>query len=151
MSRIIEDFIKSAKHGYGIGYFEGNELVVAFLRDRDIGTNQQRKFKRRKIIPTAFIAYLKLIEAIQPDACLPKHKRTVHYLLDLLSAGPNRLPGVYSEGEALRDAFLLEIFPELRNKMGSSQQLWHKIENDGTLHGLNGPGGTSRKPDYLQE
>lgn len=148
MSRIINDFIKSTEHGCGIGHFENDDLLFSYDR---IGTNQIRKFERHGIVPASFMDYLKRKKAIKDDAWLPELQRTVHALLDLLSAGPNRPPGAHSEGEAFRDAFLLEMFPELRNKMGSSQRVWQVFERNGKLHGLKGPGGTAKEPDYLQK
>lgn len=149
MSKIIEDFIQCAVQGCSVGHFENDEHALSYART--MGINQIRKYERYGIIPAAFFGYLKRKNAIQKDAWLPERQRTVHALLDLLSDAPNRQPCVYSEGEALRDAFLLEMLPELKNAMGSAQYVWQAIERDGRLHSLNVRGGTNRFPDYLEE
>jgi len=146
---IIKDFIACFRYGYGIGHFQNDAIAVSCAKT--MGTNQINKYERYEIIPAAFFSYLKRKKAIQEDAWLPERQRTVHALLDLLSDAPNRQPGVYSEGEALRDALLLEMFPELKKAMGSSQQVWHAVERYGKLDGLNCRGGTNKLPDYLEE
>ena len=146
MSTIIIDFINCAVKGSGIGYFENDQLAVKCARS--MGTNQRRKFERHGIVPAAFITYLKRKKAIQQDAWLPERKRNVLGLLDLLWAGPERRPGEFSEGEALREALLIELFPELKKAMGSSQHLWDPV---GKAKRLVARGGTSKLPDYLEE
>lgn len=149
MSTIINDFISCAVCDRGIGHFENDDLAVSFARD--MGTNQTRKFERYGIVPKAFMAYLKREKAIPKEICIPERSRTVKVLLDLLWEAPDKHRGVYSKGDALREAFLIEMLPELRNKMGSSQHIWQAFERDGKLHGLKGPGGTAKEPDYLQK
>ena len=148
MSRIIDNFIDCAMRGCGVGYFQNDPLALTYART--VGVNQRRKYRKYGTVPAAFITYLKAIKAVQSDAWLPERQRTVHALLDLLSDAPNRQPGVYSEGEALRDALLLEMFPELKKAMGSAQQVWHALERDGKMYGLKGRGGTSKLPDYME-
>lgn len=135
MSTIINDFICCAVKKCGFGHFENDELAVSYART--MGKHQQRKFKRHGIVPAAFMAYLKRIRAIPEDVWLPEKKRTVQALIDLI-------------GEA-REVLLPEMFPELRNTMGSSQCVWQALEREGKLHRLEGPGGTAKMPDYLQE
>jgi hypothetical protein len=149
MSKIINDFINCGVRGCGVGHFKNDALAVSCAEA--MSSNQRRKFKRYGTVPAAFIEYLKRKKAIQEDAWVPERARTVHMLLDLLSDAPDKHRGVYSEGEMFRDAFLIEMLPELRNKMGSSQQVWHAFERDGKLHGLKGRGGTAKLPVYLQE
>ena len=149
MSRIINDFIDCSIQGCGVGCFQNNPLAISY--SKTVGANQLRKYRKYGIVPAAFIAYLKASNALQPDAWLPERKRTVHGLLDLLCQGPERPPGEFSEGEALREALLVEMFPELKNAMGSSERIWQTFERDGSLFGLNGRGGTSKAPDYLDE
>ena len=149
MSRIIWDFINCGVSGCGVGHFENDALAVSCART--MGKSQQRKYKKYGIVPAAFIAYLKQKKAIQQDAWVPERARTDKVLLDLLCDAPDRHLGVYSEGEMLRAALLLEIFPEFRNAMGSSQRVWNRLERDGQLHGLKGRGGTTKLPEYAQE
>ncbi len=149
MSKLINEFIKCSEHCCGVGYFEDNELAVSYAQT--MGTNQIRKFRRYGIIPAAFFKYLKGVKAIQENAWVPERARTVETLLDLLYDAPEGHIGEYAEGEWFREALLLEMFPELRNTMGSSQCVWQALEREGKLHRLEGPGGTAKMPDYLKK
>ena len=133
---IINDFIKCSKSLCGVGYFENDTMAVSSART--MGENQLRKFERHGIYPAAFFAYLKQKKFIKKNAYVPENKRNLEAVLDLLWDAPDRHLGVYSEGEMLRMALLLEKFPELRNKMGSAQHLWQALERDGRLFGLKG-------------
>ena len=136
MSEILNDFMNSGMRGRGVGYFENDSLAVSCAKK--MGSNQRRKFKRHGIVPAAFIDYLKQKKALQQNVWVPDRTRTVEVLLDLLWDAPDRDRGVYSEGVMLREALLLEIFPDLKNKMGSSQQVWEALERNGRLFGLKG-------------
>jgi hypothetical protein len=134
MSRIIMDFIKCSKLSYGVGFFENDKLAVIYANS--MGANQRKKYLKYRIVPSAFFSYLKSKRAIRKNDKVPSKSRTVQSLLDLLWNARDISDGAYSEGETIREALLIEMYPELRRGMGSSQQLWHAIERNGQLYGL---------------
>ena len=140
MCKIIDDFIKSAEHNEGYGYFEGNLIAVRYAktigRNGRKGRNQKRKYKRYGTIPTAFFNYLKAIGAIKREKFIPEKYRTLDMLLDLLSETVNQNTLHSSEAKILRTEILKDQYPEPKKTIGSAQHIWKKLETDGKLFGL---------------
>ena len=78
---------------------------------------------------------MKATNAIDPHAVITISSQTIDGLLDLLWETPERNDADRSEGECLRVELLKEKYPELKNKMGSAQALWVKLEDQKRLFG----------------
>ncbi|MCB2141199.1 hypothetical protein KQH27_00660 [bacterium] len=126
MSKIINDFVKMRKCRCGIGYFENDAIALKFAINMKI--NQYNKCIRHKIIPANFYKYLKEKKMIPKNYYIPDKEKNVKNLLDLLWNSN-------SEGLIMRDALLVELHPELVNKMGSSQHVWRKGEKIAAEYG----------------
>jgi hypothetical protein len=127
LSKIIVDFINSAKTNNGLGYFEGNRTAIKYAQN--ISKSQKRRYLRYGIIPMAFFDFLKAVAAIEPPKHIPIKKRNLDDLLDMLWLTPVRNRTDRSEGECLRVAILKEQFPELKKSFGSAEFIWKQLEN----------------------
>ncbi len=66
---IVEDFVESAFHPNGFGFFGGNLMAVHIARG--LSRQQIKKFKRYGIIPTAFFIWLKEVRLVNPKMPIP--------------------------------------------------------------------------------
>lgn len=148
MCKLVYQFIRSGNGNGGYGYFVSDKIAIRFAEK--ISRSQIRKFKRHGIIPANFLRYLENIGAIERNKFVPERHRTVYWLLDLLWEAPNRNNADRSEGECMRVEILKDMMPWFRKSMGPSQHIWDSFKRKGQLHGLEGPGGTAKLPDYLK-
>jgi len=68
--KIVEDFVESAFHPNGFGFFEGNLMAVHIARG--LSRQQIKKYRRYGIIPTAFFIWLKEVRLVNPGMPIPR-------------------------------------------------------------------------------
>jgi hypothetical protein len=127
MSKIIYDFIKTATSKNTYGFFRNersqtttNELDVEAF-SKQLTKSQIRQFNRYKIIPKAFISYLKALEILPQNLSIPRCKRTVTWLIDILFTIPYRNDVNRGLGTYLREQLLIESYPEMHVMFGSEK------------------------------
>lgn len=135
MSKIIDDFIKSANTECGYGFFEFEKLdsnnsvqdVVDYALK--ISKSQARQYKRYKIVPIAFISYLKSLEVIPENLEIQKDKRTIEGLADLLFQIPYKNKVACGLGDHLREQILKDLIPDMKVMFGSGESIWRTLIN----------------------
>ena len=128
MCKAVSDFVKSSETVNGYGRFEGRETALRLALD--MSKNQKRQFHRYGIVPAALFRYLKEVRAIKRETHIPKEKRTIDGLLDLLWDGGYRDGKSRSEAECLRFEILKERYPMLRKSFGGAGGIWRRGEEE---------------------
>lgn len=135
MSKIINDFIKSANTESGYGFFKfekldsnnSNQDVVDYAMK--LSTSQVRQYNRYKTVPAAFISYLKSLEIIPEDLEMQKGKRTITDLTDLLFKIPYKNEITCGLGDHIREQILKDLYPDMKNMFGSGENHWRALIN----------------------
>jgi len=151
MSKIMDDFIKSARTSCGYGFFEtvrseknhpGLDVVDYAMK---IGKLQLRKYKRYGVIPTAFFSYLKEkgfnIQDIPKDC-------TIKDMPDLLYNASYQSKSACDYGLSLIEEISINLYPGTRVMYVSGEKLGkdlYKMKNKLSLAKRQGYNGSRKK------
>ena len=135
MSKIINDFFKSANTSTGYGIFK-YEKGVSKNSEQDVvdfamkaSKSQVRKWNRYGIVPAAFISYLKEMDVLPENIEFPKDKRTINDLTDLLFQIPYKNEINRGLGDHLRERILKDLIPDMKVMFGSGESIWKTLIN----------------------
>jgi len=134
MSKIINDFIKSANTESGYGFFEYERSMNHKEKDvvdfaMNVSKSQIRKYSKYQIVPAAFFSYLKFLEVIPEDLEMQKDKRTITDLTDLLFQIPYKNEVTRGLGDHIRERILQDLIPDMKDMFGSGESIWRTLIN----------------------
>lgn len=80
--KLVADFVESAVHPKGYGYFEGNYEAINLAKS--LSEQQKKKFKRYGTIPSAFFIWMREAGIVLSTMPIPKGGTTAEELMKIL-------------------------------------------------------------------
>ena len=133
MIRLINDFFKSANTANGYGIFEyekginknTEQDVVSFAMKAS--KSQVRQWNRYGIVPSVFISYLKEMDVLPENIELPKEKRTISDLTELLFQTSYKSKVASGLGDHIREQILKDLYPDMYVMFGGGEKLGNDL------------------------
>jgi hypothetical protein len=108
---IIFNFIECRDEPNGCGYFEGDQEAIDYAKD--VGKNQERKWKRHGIIPKQFVKMIAKHFVYQDKANPIYRDITYGEFLTMLMRGPYKNTAARQVGEKLYHDLIVKEMPWL--------------------------------------
>lgn len=150
MDQMIDHFIKSKKTAHGYGFFKHERSINHSAKDvvdfaMSMSKNQARKYNQYKIVPGAFISYLRYLKIIPEGLEIPNDKRTVEGFTDFLYKNGKNISLLGNLIKEEKEKSLKKMHFEMRQMFVSGEKLGrdlHKIKHklslekrQGRMHG----------------
>ena len=140
MSRIIDDFLESARTYNGYGFFEDQGYLVIKYSEK-VTRSQRRKYRKFKKPPLAFNEYLMALDTVQKGLKIPQNKESKADLI-------NKKKTAKGFADHIREQILKDLYPDMHVMFGIGEKLGkdlYKIENKLSLERRQGYKGPKKK------
>ena len=124
MSRIIDDFLESARTYYGHGFFE-NQGYLVVKYSKKVTKSQRRKYRQFNKPPLAFNEYLMALDSGQEGLKISQDKESKADVA-------NKKRTAQGFADHIREQILKDLYPDMHVMFGSGEKLGkdlYKIKN----------------------
>jgi len=137
MSRILNDFLESARTYYGHGFFE-NQGYLVVKYSKKVTKSQRRKYRKFNKTPLAFNEYLMALDTGQEGLKIPQNKESTADMA-------NKKRTAQGFADHIREQILKNLYPDTHVMFGSGEKFeknFYKVRNKLSLkkgEGYKGP------------